>query len=84
MSFVPLIMFSDFIYILHSARKFYTKTHHFSHYKSFSTISLRQKQRLNPRNYYKQELIMVLFVLSTGNDMNMHAKFQIICMDRYL
>jgi hypothetical protein len=58
MSFLPLIMFSDFIQILHSARKFYTKTQHFSHYKSFSTISLHQKQRLNPRNYSKQELII--------------------------
>jgi hypothetical protein len=61
MSFLPLIQLSDFIQILHSARKFYTKTQHFYHSKSFSKIYLLQKHRLNPRNYSKQELIMELF-----------------------
>jgi hypothetical protein len=42
--------------------RFYTKTQQISHYKSFSKISLLQKQRLNPRNYSKQDLIMELFV----------------------
>jgi hypothetical protein len=28
----------------------------------FTTISLLQKQRLNPRNYSKQEIIMKRFV----------------------
>jgi hypothetical protein len=62
--------------VLKSARKFYTKDYYFSNSKLFSTISLLQKQRLNPRNYSKQELIMELFVRATGNDMNMHAKIQ--------
>jgi hypothetical protein len=62
--------------VLNSARKFYTKDYYFSNSKLFSTISLLQKQRLNPRNYSKQELIMELFVRATGNDMNMHAKIQ--------
>jgi hypothetical protein len=62
MIFIPLIMFFDFTQILHSARNFYTETQHFSHYKSFSTISLLQKQRLNHINYSKQELIMELFM----------------------
>jgi hypothetical protein len=50
----------------------------------FTTISLLQKWRLNPRNYFKQEIIMKLFVRATGDDMNMHAKFKIICKGRYL
>jgi hypothetical protein len=55
-------MFSDFLQVLHSARKLYTKNQYFSNPKLFSTISLLQKNRLNPGNYYKQQLIMELFV----------------------
>jgi hypothetical protein len=76
MSLLPQISFSDFIRTLDSTRKFYTKTQYFSHYKSFPSIFLLQKQRLNPRIYYIQELIMKLFVWSNGNSMNHHAKIQ--------
>jgi hypothetical protein len=62
MSFLSLIQFYDFIQTLHVTRKFYTKIQHFYQYKSFSKISLLQKQRLNPRNYSKYELVMELFV----------------------
>jgi hypothetical protein len=55
-------MFYDFIQVLHSAREFDTKNQYFSNSKLFSTISLLQKQRLNPKNYSKEELIMELFV----------------------
>jgi hypothetical protein len=55
-------MFYDFTQVLNSARDVYTKNHYFSNSKLFSTISLLQKQRLNPRNYSKQELILELFV----------------------
>jgi hypothetical protein len=48
--------------VLNSAREFYTKNHYFPKPILFTTISLLQKQRLNPRNYSKQELIMKLFV----------------------
>ena len=48
-------MLSDFIQVLNNARDIYTKNHYFSNSKTFSTISLLQKQRLNPRNYSKQE-----------------------------
>jgi hypothetical protein len=58
MSFLPLIMPYDFIQVLHSVRKHYTKNKYFSDRNIFSTNSLMQKQRLNPRNYSKQELIM--------------------------
>jgi hypothetical protein len=55
-------MLYDFIQVLHSAREFYTKNQQFSFHGLFSIISLLQKQRLNPKNYSKQELIMGLFV----------------------
>jgi hypothetical protein len=62
-------MLSDFIQVLNSARDVlnsakdvYTKNYYFSNSKLFSTISLLQKQRLNPANYSKQELIIKLFV----------------------
>jgi hypothetical protein len=41
---------------------------------SFSTIYLLLDQKLNLRNYSKQELIMSIFVVTTDNDMNMHAE----------
>jgi hypothetical protein len=55
-------MLYDFIQVLNSATDVYTKHYYFSNSKLFSTISLLQKQGLNPTNYYKQELIMKLFV----------------------
>jgi hypothetical protein len=55
-----LIMLSDFMQVLNSAREFYTKNHYFSKPILFTTISLLQKQRLNPRNYSKHELITEL------------------------
>jgi hypothetical protein len=55
----------------------------FSH-RLFSTISLLQKQRLNPKNYSKEELIMELFLYPTDKVMHMHAKIQSITKCRYL
>jgi 4-hydroxy-3-methylbut-2-en-1-yl diphosphate synthase IspG/GcpE len=54
-------MLSDFMQVLNSARDIYTKNYYFSDSKLFSIISLLQKQRLNPGNYSKQEIIMKLF-----------------------
>jgi hypothetical protein len=51
-------MLSDFMQVLNSARDVYTKNHYFSKHILFTTISLLQEQRLNPRNYFKQEIIM--------------------------
>jgi hypothetical protein len=72
-------MISDFMKVLNSARDAYTKNYYFPKHILFTTISLLQKQRLNPRNYSKQEIIMKLFSWSNGDDMNMYEKFQIIC-----
>jgi hypothetical protein len=77
-------MFSDFIQVLNSAREFYTKEKYFSNPKLFSTISLMQKQGLNPRNYSEQELIIELFLSATDNGMHMHTKTQSIINYRYL
>jgi hypothetical protein len=55
-------MLSNFIQVLNSARDVYTKNYYFSDSKLFSTISLLQRQRLNPRIYSKHELNMELFV----------------------
>jgi hypothetical protein len=54
-------MLSDFIQVLNSARNDYTKNYYFSKHILFTTISLLQKERLNPRNYSKQQLIIKLF-----------------------
>jgi hypothetical protein len=62
LGFIHLIMLYDFMQVLNSARDNYTKNYYFSNSKIFSTISLLQKQRLNPGNYSKQEIIMKLFV----------------------
>jgi hypothetical protein len=61
MRFLPLIIPYDFIHVLNSAREFYTKNQHFPSHISFTTISLLQRQRLNPRNCSKQALNMELF-----------------------
>jgi hypothetical protein len=54
-------MLYDFIQVLNSARNSYTKNQYLSMHILFTIISLLQKQRLNPRNYSKQEIIMKLF-----------------------
>jgi hypothetical protein len=48
-------MLYDFIQVLNSARDVYTKNYYFSMHILFTTNSLLQKQRLNPRNYSKLE-----------------------------
>jgi hypothetical protein len=77
-------MLYDFMQVLNSAREFYTKNHYFPKHILFTTISLLQKQRLNPRNYSEQDLIMEIFVWATADDMNMHAKIQNITKGRYV
>jgi hypothetical protein len=74
MHYIHLILLSDFLQLLYSAREFYTKKQYFLEHKLFYTISLQQEHRLNPRNYSKQELIMLILVWSIDHDLNMHAK----------
>jgi hypothetical protein len=59
-------------------------TNIFYKHKLFSTISILQKQILNPTIYFKQWLFMEIFVWATTHDVNMHAKIQNIIKYRYL
>jgi hypothetical protein len=74
MHYIHLILLSDFLHVIYSARNFYTKKQYFPKPKLFYKISLLQEQRLNPKNYSKQELITGIFVWAIDHDMNMHAK----------
>jgi hypothetical protein len=51
---------------------------------SFSTIYFLQEQKLNPRNYSEQEIIMSIFVGNTDHDMNIQAKIHSISNYRSL
>jgi hypothetical protein len=84
MHYIHLILLYYFLLILNSAREHPTKNLYFSKHISISTIYLLQEQRLNPKTYYNQELIMEIFVCTTGNDMNMLAKIQSIIKYIYL
>jgi hypothetical protein len=84
MHYIHLILTSNFLHVLSSTRKLYTKNYYFSKHKLFSTNSLLQEQRLSLRNYSKQELIIKSFVQPTNHNVNIHAKIQFICMYRYL
>jgi hypothetical protein len=53
---------SEFMQVLIIKRVHYTKNDYFSTHTLFSTIHLLQGQRLNSRNYSKQEIIMSNFV----------------------
>jgi hypothetical protein len=38
-------------------------------------IYLLQEQNLNPKNYSKQEIILIIFLQATGYNVYMYAKF---------
>jgi hypothetical protein len=62
MHYMNLILLSNFLQVLYSARKFPTKNLYFSKHILFSTIYLLQEQKLNTSNYPRKELIMGIFV----------------------
>jgi hypothetical protein len=62
MQFINLIMLSDFMQVLNSIIKFSTKDEYFPKHIVFSTIYLLQVQKLNPRNYFEQEINMIYFI----------------------
>jgi hypothetical protein len=64
-----LILLADFLQVLSSESKFYTKRQYFPKHNLFYAISLLQEERLNPINYSKQELIMGMFVWAVDHDM---------------
>jgi hypothetical protein len=70
-----LIMFSDFMQVLHINRMHPTKNEYFSMHILFTTIYLLQEHKLNHRNYSQQEINMINFIQSTENDVHMYAQF---------
>jgi hypothetical protein len=54
-------MFSDFIQVLNSISNHPTKNEYSSKHILVSTIYLLQEQKLNPRNYFEQEINMSNF-----------------------
>ncbi len=78
-----LIILSYFMQGLNSTREFATKNYYFPMHILFSTIYLLQEQKLNPRIYSKQELIMSIFVQATDHEINMHAKIQYLILHRF-
>jgi hypothetical protein len=83
MHYMHLIFIYDFLHVLYSAGKLSTKNEYFSKHILFSTIYLLQEQKLNPRNYSEQEIIMTIFVQANYHDVHMHAKIQCMDMHRY-
>jgi hypothetical protein len=81
MRFMHIIIFYDFMQVLHIKRMHPTKNEYISKHILFSTIYLLQKQELNHITYSKQELIINIFVQATMNDVHMHARFE--CLDVY-
>jgi hypothetical protein len=75
-------MLSDYMQVLNSIRKHYTQNKYFPKPILFSIIYLLQEQKLNPRNYSKQKIIMSNFVQAKGYDMIMYEIFQ--CMNMHL
>jgi hypothetical protein len=73
---MSLNKFSDFIQILNSIRKHPTKNEYFPKHILFSTIYLRQEQKLIPRNYSGLEINIINFVQAIEHDMIMYALFQ--------
>jgi hypothetical protein len=60
-----LNMLSGFMQVLHITRKHYTKNEYFPKHIIFTIIYLLQKQKLNHRNYFEQEINMYNFVQAT-------------------
>jgi hypothetical protein len=75
MQFSILNLQYDLMQVLISIKKPPTKNKHFPKHTIFSIIYLLQKQKLNPNNYYEQEINMSKFVKSSEHDVHMYAKF---------
>jgi hypothetical protein len=73
---MDLIIFSDFIQILHIKRRQHTKNEYFPMHILFTTIYLLQEHKSNHRNYSKQEINMSNFLQYIEHDFPMYAKFR--------
>jgi hypothetical protein len=61
MGIMALTTLYDFMQVLNSTRKYYTKNKYFPIHILFSIIYLLHEQELNLRIYSKQELIVEIF-----------------------
>jgi hypothetical protein len=82
MRFLTLIMFFDFIQVLSSARKHYSKNEYFLMHILFFTIYLLEGQQLNHNKKPENEIIMRDFVQATEYDAHMYEKFQYLFLYR--
>jgi hypothetical protein len=62
MAFLHLVMFYDFMQVLHIKRRHHTKNEYFTVHILFTIIYLLQEHKLNHRNYSKLEINMSNFV----------------------
>jgi hypothetical protein len=76
--------FHDFIQVAYSMGKLYTNNYYFPKHILFTTIYLLQEQNLNPRNYFEEEIILIIFVQATGYKVYMYAKFRYLNIYRIL
>jgi hypothetical protein len=74
MRFIHLIMFSDFMQVLHIKRRHTTKNEYFSKHILFTTIYLLREHKLNHKNYSKQEINMNNFLQAKENDVHIYEK----------
>jgi hypothetical protein len=74
----------DFIQVANSMRKLYTNNYYFPKHILFTMIYLLHKQNLNPRNYSKQEIILIILVQATRYKVYIHAKFGCSAIYRFL
>jgi hypothetical protein len=75
MRFMHLIMFFDFMQVLHIRSRHPTKNEYFPMHILFTTIYLLQEQKLNHSNYSEQEINMRNSVQATENYIHKYEKF---------
>jgi hypothetical protein len=76
MRFMHLIIFYDFMQVIHIKRRHPTKNEYFPRHILFTTIYLLQKHKLNHTNYYKQEINIRNFLQATEDGVHMYEKIQ--------
>jgi hypothetical protein len=62
--------------VLNSIKEHYFNNEYFCRHILFTMIYSLHEQKLNPRNYYKKEIIMSNFIQSKEYDMIMYENFQ--------
>jgi hypothetical protein len=66
---------SNFMQVLNSIAKHYTKNEYFPKHILITAIYLLERQKLNHKKYYEQEINMGNFLQATEHDVHMYAKF---------